>query len=198
MCIHVYFFHSDKFVYSGEELHRTWGGLQLHFPKQDIGKKVDVSVKALSVSRSDLVYDIANDAELVSAVYQIRVSEPLPQAVAVEMEHDHDSASSIKFVHSNSKQNPPYQFKVIEGCYFEDNTVYAKIELSHFANVAIAQFFDLSPLIYYTKVFMRQSSHAYTKYEVHVVVNSADHIGVRNISCMLHFVGSYYSGTSSI
>ena len=177
ICVYTEYFHSDKFVYCGEELHRTWGGLQLHFPEQDIGTEVDVTVKALSVSRSDLVYDIANDAELVSAVYQIRVSEPLPQAVLVEMQHDHDSASSIKFVHSNSKQNPPYQFKVIEGCYFKANTVYAKIEFSHFANVAIAQF-DQSPFIYYTKVFMRQSSLA--KYEVHVVVNLADHIGVCN------------------
>lgn len=167
MSLYIKLLYSDQLLYTGEELKWKKCSLQLHFPQQDIESNIQVSVTALDVSELDQ-YDIAKNAELISYVYQIRVSERLPWPVPVELQHDvnhtHDTASTISFVHSNFEQDPPYLFQVIEGGHCKANTVHSKIELSLFANVAIAQF--SAPFIY--TVFMRKRSN--TKSDVHIVV----------------------------
>ena len=178
-----------KCIYNGKEvhLHCKEHGIHMHFPQQDMEREVNVTVMSLKISSDEC--SLPNNAELVSGVYRICVSETLPSPVTIEMQHcvqlsNGDAASTMSFVLSDSEQDPPYQFKVLEGGQFTPNTRYGRIEISHFSNIAIVRFFRRllrhtpSDLVYCTNVFRRLSVPG--KYEVHIVVTKdlADHITV--------------------
>ena len=162
-------------VYSGEEINLQCEehGIFMHFPESETEREIATTVKSLNISSDDCV--LPGDAELVSAVYQIHVSEALP-AVDLEIQHcvhlsNHDEALSMKFVHSNTKQGPPYHFTVIDGGQFEPLTRYGKIKLSSFSKIALVVFLKrlfTPPVIYATNLFRTLTSPG--KYEVHVVV----------------------------
>ena len=189
------FFHSDElyreFIYRGEEekLQYRGYGIYMHFPKQDMEREVNVTVMSLKISSDDC--SLPDNAEIVSGVYRICVSETLPSPVTVEIKHcvqllDSDAASTMSFVHSNSEQDPPYQFKVLEGGQFPPNTCYGKIKLSHFSDIGIVEFLK-HPLrhtcFYSTNVFKRESVPG--EYEVHIVVteDKPDHntVGITSL-----------------
>ena len=162
-------------VYSGEEINLQFEehGLFMHFPESETKTEITTTVKSLNISSDDCV--LPDDAELVSAVYQIHVSEALP-AVDMEIQHcvhlsNHDEALSMMFVHSNTKQDPPYHFTVINGGQFEPLTRYGKIKLSSFCKLALVVFLKRlfrPPVIYATNLFRTLTTPG--KYEVHVVV----------------------------
>jgi hypothetical protein len=163
-----------EFIYTGKEIHLQCEdyGINLHFPEHDMAKEVRVTVMSLNISCDDC--SLPDGAELVSSVYRIKVSEQLPSPVLVEIQHcvqlsDSDEASTLRFVHSNSDQDPLYQFKTLEGGEFSAHTRYGKINLSHFSDNAIVCFFKrlLSRLVYSAHVFSKITS---MQYDVRVVV----------------------------
>ena len=162
-------------MFSGEKvtLQCEEHGIVMHFPEIETKKEIATTVTSLNISSDDCV--LPDGAELVSAVYQISVSEALPSPVDVEIQHcvnlsNHDEALSMRFVRSNSEQGPPYQFTVIDGGQFDPLTRYGKIELSTFSNVALVLLKRLltPSVVYATNLFWRQTSPG--KYKVHVVV----------------------------
>ena len=165
-------------IYSGLEVHLQWEehGIFMQFPEHEMKKEITTTVTSLRSSTEE--YILPDDAEFVSAVYQIHASEALPITVDIEIQHcvrlSHpDEAFSMDFVHSNSNQDPPYQFTVISGGEFKPNTRYGKIKLSSFSKFALIRYLKHRlrpppPVICATHVFMRQISPG--KYEVHVVV----------------------------
>ena len=165
-----------RLTYSGEEVEFQCEeqGIFIHFPEEkETKEEITTTLTSLNVSSDECV--LPDDAELVSAVYQIHVSEALPSPVDVEIQHcvhlsNPDEAFSMSFVSSNAEQDPPYQFTVIDGGQFEPNTRYGKIKLSNFSKFALVRFLKrlLPPVICVTNVYWRQSGPG--KYEVHIVV----------------------------
>ena len=165
-----------KFMYSGEEVEFQCEeqGIFIHFPENETKKEIITTVTSLNVSSDECV--LPDDAELVSAVYQIHVSEALSSPVDVVIQHcvrisNPDEAVSMSFVRSNSEQGSPYQFTVIDGGQFEPNTRNGKIELSNFSYIAIVRFLKrlLTPaVICASNLFWRRTGPG--KYEVHIVV----------------------------
>ena len=165
-----------EFIYNGKEFHLQCHkyGINLHFPKCDMAREIQVTVIPLNVSCDDC--SLPDDAELVSAVYRIEASEQLPSPVVVEIQHciqlsNKDDTSALSFVRSNSDCDPPYQFKTLQGGQFSVNTRYGGIKLSHFSDIAIVGFFKrlLSRfLVCSTNVFSKLNGPS--RYDVHVVV----------------------------
>ena len=162
-------------MYSGEEvnLQCEGHGIFMHFPESETKKEITATVTSLNVSSDDCV--LPDNIELVSAVYQICVGEALPSPVEVGIQHcvrlsNPDEAFSMRFVRSNSKQDTPYQFTIIDGGHFEPNTRYGKIKLSTFSNIGLVLLKRLlaPPVVCATNLFWRLTSPG--KYEVHVVV----------------------------
>ena len=164
-----------ELVYSGEEikLQCEEHGIFMHFPESETKTEITTTVSSLNISSDDCV--LPDGAELVSAVYQIHVSEALP-SVDLEIQHCVHLSNSyealfMRFVHSNSEQGSPYHFTVIDGGQFEPLSRYGKIKLSSFCKIALVVFLKrlfISPIIYATNLFRTLTSPG--KYEVHVVV----------------------------
>ena len=162
-------------MYSGEEVEFQCEeqGIFIHFPENEMKRDIITTVTSLNISSNDCV--LPDNAELVSAVYQIHASEALPSPVDVEMQHcvclsNPDEAVSMSFVRSNSEQGPPYEFTVIDGGQFEPSTRYGKIELSKFSKIGLVRFLThlVPPVVCATNVFWRKTDPG--KYEVHIVV----------------------------
>ena len=179
-----------EFIYNGNEIPLRCEdyGISIHFPKQDMVREVRVTVMSLNISCDDC--SLPDDAELVSSVYRIKVSEELPSPVLVEIQHcvqlsDSDEASTLSFVHSNSDQDPPYQFRILEGGQFSANSRYGRIKLSHFSDVTVVGFFKrllsrAPSLVYSANVFSKQNNPR--RYDVHVVVTK-DLPNIITVSC---------------
>ena len=178
-------------MYSGEEINLQCEehGIFIHFPECETKTKIATTVSSLNISSDDCM--LPDGAELVSAVYHIHVGGALPCPVDVEIQHcvhlsNHDEALAMRFVRSNTKQGPPYQFTVIDGGQFKPNTRYGKIELSSFCKIALVflKFKRLftPPLVCATNLFRTLTSPG--KYEVHVVVtkdvNDTITVGILN------------------
>ena len=175
-----------EFIYSGDEV--TWEceehGIFMHLPKSETKHKITITVKSLHISSNDCV--LPDNAELVSAVYQICVSEELPYPVDVGIQHcvrlsSPDEALSMRFVRSNSQQSSSHHFTILDGGQFNSITRYGKIKLSSFSVIAIVFLLrDLLgfPITYAASVFSRFIGSL--KYEAHVVVtkNLSDTISV--------------------
>ena len=166
-----------EFIYSGDEV--TWEceehGIFMHLPKSETKHRITITVKSLNISSNKCV--LPDDGELVSAVYQICVSEELPCPVDVGIQHcvrlsSPDEAFSMRFVCSNSQQGPSHHFTILDGGQFNPITRYGKIKLSSFSVIAIVfrKLRDLLgfPVTYAASVFSRLISSV--KYEAHVVV----------------------------
>ena len=189
-----------ELMYSGEEVtfQCEEHGIFMHFPESDTKTKITTTVSSLNISSDDCM--LPDGAELVSAVYQIHASEALPSPVDVKIQHcvhlsNHDEALSMRFVHSNSEQGPPYHFTVVNGGQFEPNKRYGKIKLSSFCNIALVFFKRLfkTRVICATNLFWRQPSPE--KYEVHVVVTEdlENTITVRRFLYYMYLSGIYRS-----
>ena len=192
----VFVFPSDglyrEFLYSGKEIDLRCEdyGINIHFPEQDMTREIRVTVMSLNISSDDV--SLPDDAELVSSVYRIKVSEKLPSPVLVEIQHcvqlsDDEQASTLSFVHSNSDQDPLYQFRTLEGGQFSANSRYGKIKLSHFSDVGIGGFFKrllsrAPSTVCSTNVFSKQINPS--RYDVHVVVTK-DLPNIITVSCSL-------------
>ena len=179
------------FMYDGKEINLQCEGhvIFMHFPENEAKKEIATTVSSLNISSEDCM--LPEGAELVSAVYQIRVGEALPSPVDVEIQHcvclsNHDEALSMRFVRSNSEQGAPYHFTVVDGGQFEPNTRYGKIKLSGFINIASVFFKRLfTPrVICASNLFWRQTSPG--EYKVHVVVTK-DLSDTITVGILLHF-----------
>ena len=166
-----------EFIYSGDEV--TWeceeDGIFMHLPKSETKHKNTITVKSLHISSNDCVFP--DNAELVSAVYQVSVSEELSCPVDVGIQHcvrlsSPDEALSVRFARSNSQQGPLHHFTILDGGQFNPITRYGKIKLSSFSVIAIVycKLRDLLglPITYAASVFSRLIGSV--KYEAHVVV----------------------------
>ena len=159
-------------MYCGEEVKFQCEehGIFIRFPENETKKEITTTVASLNISSYEC--ELPDDAELVSAVYQIHVSEALSSPVDVEIQHcihlsNPDEAISMSFVRFDLEKGPPYRFTDIKGGQFEPNTRYGKIELCSFSFIGLLKRL-LSPVIYATNVFRKSIGRG--KYEVHIVV----------------------------
>lgn len=112
-------------------------------------------------------YDLYDNAEIVSAVYRVNTSSPLPCPVTVEMQHcvhlrDDEDTNSLCFVKASSEGGPPYRFEVVQGGQFTSNERYGKIKVSQFSDYAIVRFFKRlcgipAPLVCCYNVFKKEN-----------------------------------------
>lgn len=149
------------------------------------GKEVQVTVTSLDTSSG--YYILPNNAELVSAVYQIGVSETLPSPVTLEVQHcvdlpNENATSAMSFVRCDLKQKSRYQLKAIEGGQFTPKTFYGKIELSHFSDIGIIVWIDyFLHRTYVANIFKQQLYPTFNQLHVVVTQNITDHI---TVSCI--------------
>ena len=129
------------FKYVGSELSFLWRdyGIELHIPATDAlidVIHVDVTVK---VRGADEDFQIPNDLELVSAIYSISTSRPLPVEAVLRIQHcvpGHKVASGrLTFV--CARNGPPYQFRKLKGANFSQYSCYGEIKVSEFSKYAI-------------------------------------------------------------
>ena len=86
-CTCILYLHTDGFskesIYNGTEctLSCEENGIKINFPEH----RINVLVMSLNISSDNCIF--YDNAELVSAIYRVCISEPLPRPVTVEMEH---------------------------------------------------------------------------------------------------------------
>ena len=130
----------SKFTYTGVEhyLFLKDYGLEIYFPPTShIKGAIDVFVK---VRETDESFQIPKGLELVSAIYSISTSHPLPVEAEVRIKHcvpGHKVASRrLCFVHA--RNGPPYQFQRLDGGMFSQDSSYGLIKVSEFSEFGIA------------------------------------------------------------
>ena len=135
-------FRGHEFIYCGKELHLLFEnyGIELHFPKNKMDRKVSVMV---ALKTLDDEYSLPENSEIVSAIYRICVNGELPIPVSVKIQHcvslRHNNA--LSFVRSETKHGPTCQFTVIEGGRFKPDSFYGEIDLTCFSDIGIIRFF---------------------------------------------------------
>ena len=130
-----------------------------------------MSVMSLNICSDDCTIDCEDDAEFVSAIYRIQVSEALSSPVTVEIQHcynitDSDVDSTLSFVRSDTDDD---YFQAIEGGQFGSKTCYGKIDLCKFSDLGIARFFRVGGGIKYCASVFKIHREV-TKIDVHIVI----------------------------
>ena len=129
-----------NYTYVGSELSFLWSdyGIELHIPAtSDLIDDIDVMVKVRAPGES---FQIPNGLELVSAIYNISTSRPLPVEAELRIQHcvpGHMVASGrLTFV--SARNGPPYEFQQIDGGLFSKYSSYGVIKVSEFSEFGIA------------------------------------------------------------
>ena len=102
----------------------------------------EVSVAALVGGQ----FQLPEETELISAVYNISVSKPLLKSIKLEIQHcarlvTRDHTSYLSFATSSVQQSTtlPYKFQLQEGGQFCPGDHYGSINLTHFCLKAIVK-----------------------------------------------------------
>ena len=122
---------------------------------EQYGLRITVPQGALSptdtceVSMAALVggqFQLPEESELISAVYNISVSKPLLKSIKLEIQHcgrlvTRDHTSYLSFVTASIQQSTilPYKFQLQEGGQFYPGDQYGSINLTHFCLKAIVK-----------------------------------------------------------
>ena len=122
---------------------------------EQYGLRITVPQGALSptdiceVSMAALVggqFQLPEESELISAVYNISVSKPLLKSIKLEIQHcahlvTRDHTSYLSFVTASIQQSPilPYKFQLQEVGQFCPSDRYGSINLTHFCLKAIVK-----------------------------------------------------------
>ena len=106
-------------------------GFRLHCPEGAVSKDTILDVTA----QINGDFKVPEGTVLVSAVYAISVSKPLLKPLTIELQHcvdlkNTDQTSYLKFV--RAPQESPYQFSIIDGGLFSENSRYGSIKCAQF------------------------------------------------------------------
>ena len=119
-------------------------GFKLHIPKQALPDKLSDCTILIRVNPS-CQYKFPENADLVSAIYQISCPVELTKPVIMEIQHcaiieRPEQSSFLAFVRAeDSCSQLPYQFKPINRGNFVVNSRYAAISLEKFSVYAIVR-----------------------------------------------------------
>ena len=189
-------------TYTGKAHSYEWSkyGFKMYFPENAVPPGVDECRVHLKAGLSGQ-FDLPRDAELVSGVYWLSSCHVLTRPVTVEIQHcaqeDLLHQSRLTYiVASCSQEEPPYQFKILEGGVFSPNSRYGSINVTHISGLlAIAAqplpllslMQRLSHKVHHThcKTYRSRlyySSNSVHSWEVHFVImwNLELHITVSN------------------
>ena len=124
------------FKYVGSEVSFLWKdyGIELHIPANHaLIEDIDMTVK---VRGADEDFQIPNGFELVSAIYSISTSLPLPVEAVLRIQHCVPGAyGRLHFVSAHN--GPPYEFQQVDGGRFSQYSCYGEIKVSEFSEYAI-------------------------------------------------------------
>ena len=128
------------FKYVGSELSFLWRdyGIELYIPATNapIDGDIDVTVQVRAPGES---FQIPTGFELVSAMYSISTSCPLPVEAVLRIQHcvpGHMVASGrLSFVSAHNE--PPYEYQQTKGGKFSQKSCYGEIKISEFSEYAI-------------------------------------------------------------
>ena len=172
-----------EFIYSGEE--STFPceeyGIRIRFPEHQVEREITMTVISLNTSGDDCTIECEDDAEFVSGIYRVRVSEPIPCPVTVQIQHcaiinTSEDTSTLTFLRSNTNED---YFAAIEGGKFDLESGYGQIELCQFSEFGIGRIFKRHGGTKYCASVFKKQREANT-IDVHIVVtkNLAHHIRV--------------------
>ena len=122
-------------MYSGEELsYHSNTGIRFNIPAATCEKPVNISIQVLNDDYSlPLRY---RKMPIVSDIYKITTSAPLPAPVTVRMQHCAVVENSHSLVHIVAHGSPPYRFKLLCGGTFPVGESYGEIKLRRFCILA--------------------------------------------------------------
>ena len=131
---------NDKlFLIQGDSLQTLkWEkyGLRIIVPQGTLSPTdtCEVSVAALVGGQ----FQLPEESELISAVYNISVSKPLLKPVTLEIQHcadivTQDHTSYLCFATASVNTELPYQFQLKDGGHFHPGDQYGSISLSQFS-----------------------------------------------------------------
>ena len=113
-------------------------GIELYFPPTShIKRGIDVTLK---VRETDNGFQIPNNLELVSAIYNISTSRSLPVQADLKIQHcvPGHMVTSGRLTFVCAHNGPPYQFQQIDGGVFSQDSSYGLIKVSEFSDFGIA------------------------------------------------------------
>ena len=169
-----------NFTYTGKEDHLLWKeyGVNLHFPSCDQLVEIHGTVSVVSTSDEHI---FPEGSEVVSAVYDISVTQPFPDKITVELEHcvdlkdDEASLPQMSFAVADTEHGPPYRFRTLTGGKFGVGQ-YGRIQLNRFSRITNFIDWHLGHYIRFIgRVYYRPSNRA-----VFVVVKDL-HAHIREI-----------------
>ena len=125
----------ESLVYNGEELsYHSKTGINFNIPAAACEKPIKISIQVVNNDYSlPLRY---RKMPIVSDVYKITTSAPLPAAVTVRMQHCAVVEDSHSLVHIVAHGSPPYRFKLLYGGTFPVGESYGEIKLRRFCILA--------------------------------------------------------------
>ena len=177
-------------IVGGKSQIREWPGhgLRLKVPANAVpaGTTARITIKALL----DGEFEPPENSTLITAIYQITVSQPFKSFVTLFLQHcavieSEAQSSEFQFVETKCTQSdPPYQLKVIKGGVFTKHSQEAYIQVKRFSRFA-AICTTNSKLLYYQQVFYRQFQGNYP-WQLDFIVTRyiKSHIGVSVHVCI--------------
>ena len=127
--------------YTGTGLtYNSPNGISLDFPALAEGEcesAIKISLKV--VNDEYILPDSYEDMDLVSSMFKITMSAPLPVPVTVRMEHCAVIEEDNSLVYMIAYGPPPYRFKPLEGGIFPIGEYYGEIEMKKFCTLTQSQ-----------------------------------------------------------
>ena len=115
-------------------------GLRIEVPKGAIpaGHTSDLHIKAIIAGN----FKLPDDCYFVSGIYQITTSKPFKKNVTLHLQHaavieSKEEASYFRFYSADSSNDPPYEFKEMNGGSFTPHSNSSTIDLQHFSCLGV-------------------------------------------------------------
>ena len=137
-----------------------WSGLRLEIPESalPVGRPTNLCIKAIVAGD----FKLPQDFYLVGGIYQVSCKERLNKNVTLHLPHaaiiqTEDEATHFGFYTAECSNDPPYEFKKLEGGSFIPFRNSASIDLHHFSCLMTGA--DILPnQRYLSQVFYKSNS----------------------------------------
>ena len=132
-------------------------GLKLLIPCDALLPGVESCIITVRVGLSGQ-FQLPQDYDVISAVYEIRTTTELARPVTIEIEHcahcnSPRDSSNLTFAIAKTLAFPPYKFQLHPGGFFAPQNRYGSLCIQHFSLFSvlryIGQWFFPSPSLYY-------------------------------------------------
>ena len=148
-----------KYTGKNTTLTMAESGIEMSIPAALQGTSIGVSVTIVPFDDEQFIFP--ENVSLVSAIYKVTTTEPLPVPMTMRMQHcvpceNHDEPylTGLAFI-TASDNGPPYKFKPVSEGKFPRGSSYGQIDVTNFSFWAMIWWWCGWPMSFFIGVFYR-------------------------------------------